>query len=727
MTSHDNSSILVQHDTREAIFRLAHFDPTYKDEYFNQLIDYLVLDALASYGPLIMITAPQVRIHIKKVFKLDFQEEEINASAKRLGQRGIVEYTETRRGENPHIKITTEIESKIKNNLAKIQRMETEIVEEWKQEICSTYKDFPVVEKNIESIIDNLQLFISKIVSRHGVECVALLYPEKRKTRQWLQRVESDILDALPKIEPFVDSIVNLEIPKFFKLATPKRRVYVTNLLNSSFFWHLIQVDQRCSNLLRSVTKGQRLYLDNNVLYSLVGFDGPNMLKASHTMLKLANELGYDLYVTNKTIDEFHDSLHWQMKELKQKPPLPRELARIAAEKLEKDGFLSCYWSEFVKSGVSIEEFVSERSHLDIIVSELGIKQTNKFRKEIEQSQELPHEESVLKSVCVSDLSDFIIEHDAFHRVFINKIRKGPKHHFADAVAWFLTYDGKLPVYDRTARAGKSHLPFCITSDQWVQTNRPFLPRTVDRAEYEESFHTLVTVPFLRSMMPISSLEKAHLEVLGRLARYENMSPQLALQVISDRQFMLSVAEETASEKVEEKIESKFVDIAKQLQQEEKKAKEYLKQKDIQIKEKDEEIKKLSNKLIVREQVKVKDEAKLKNQIEILRAKFDKEKEKSSKTDKQLKEIHNEFSVFKRIVRWWIFVGILIVASLCLWMRPFFITWDHLDTNPKKTVIHILLQLLLVFVLLNIPLKRHWKTWLIGAVIPLFIAIAILF
>jgi len=435
MTSTHSATLLSGEETKEAMFRLAHFDPTYKDEYCNQLVDYLVLDALATYGSLLIVTASQVRTHIKKVFKLDFEEEEINASAKRLNQKGMAKYTEIRRGVNTQIQISIETESNIKNNLAKIQKMEDDVIEEWKEEIRSKYKDYSIVEQKIDLIVNNLELFISKILSKHGIECVTLLYPEEQKTRQWLSGIESVILDTLPKIDPFIDLIMNLEIPNFFKTATSKRTLYIINLFNSSFFWHLIQVDEKCSNLLRSVTKGQRLYLDNNVLYSLVGFDGANMLQASHTMLKLAEELGYELHITNRTIDEFHNSLNWQMKELKEKPPLPRELARIATQKLAKESFLTCYWNEFAKNGTSIEEFVAEKSHLDDILSGLEIKQTNKFRTEIEESEELVNEESILRSICIADINDDIIEHDAFHRVFINKIRRGPKHHFSEAVA----------------------------------------------------------------------------------------------------------------------------------------------------------------------------------------------------------------------------------------------------------------------------------------------------
>jgi len=443
---------------KEAIFRLAHFDPTCRDEYGNQVIDYLVLDSLATYEQS-TVTALEIKENIKMCFRLNFQEPEINASGKRLCQKEMIIYEEGERFERPTFQILPEIEQEIANNLAKIQEIENKLIEKWKEELCNKYNKSPVVKDNGERIVENLQLFTSRMFIRHGVECAALLYPEERKTQQWLQNVENSLLEGLPIIDSFTDEIVKIEIPNFFKNPDPERIFYITSLFNSSFFWHLVQIDEKCSKLLQEVTKGQKLYLDNNILYSLVGLHGANMLNSVHSMLKLAKILGYELWVTTKSVDEFHESLKWQMEELKRKPPLPSELAKIAVENLEDDSFLTSYWGYFVRNGTSIEEFVAERSYLDDILQGLEISTTNKYRKDIEDSQDLIEEESILRSILTAETSEHIIEHDAFHKIFIDKIRRGPKHHFSEAIAWFLTHDSKLP--DTIELQGKEK-GFCL-------------------------------------------------------------------------------------------------------------------------------------------------------------------------------------------------------------------------------------------------------------------------
>lgn len=114
--------------------------------------------------------------------------------------------------------------------------MDNIVIQEWKDEIINKYKEYPIIKDNIELIIENMKLFMSRMFIRHGVECVALLYPEDETTHRWLEKVESSILEDLPKTDSFLDAVVKLEIPRFFKNPDSKRKAYITSLFNSSFF-----------------------------------------------------------------------------------------------------------------------------------------------------------------------------------------------------------------------------------------------------------------------------------------------------------------------------------------------------------------------------------------------------------------------------------------------------------------------------------------------------------
>lgn len=619
----------------------------------------MILDILTTHTHKTSLKTSELRENLKILFKLEYENSEINNAGKQLNQKKAIKFIEKMQYNDSVFQISSEFEKKINSNLDEIKNLEQNVIENWIIELCEKYKDYEIVKKKINDITECLKLFISKLFIRHGINCVSLLYPDKDKVKKWFMKIDTPILSELPKIEPFVDSIIKIEIPKFFENNDPRKKQYLTSLFNSSFYWHLSQIDKKGSRLLKEATKGQSLFIDNNIIYSLVGLRGKVILKPVHNMLNIARNLGYDLWVTNKTLEEFNGSLQWKMKELKEKPPIPKSLVQIAINNLGEDSFLTIYWKDFVANGTSIEEFITKTSYIETILKGLGIRKTNDYRNIIDGSKELISEESILRSCC-ENTSEHIIVHDAFHRIFINKKRGGLKYRYSDAVAWFLTHDNKLPRYDRVARKGQDYLPFCITTDQWIQINRPLLIRTKNQKDLEESFHFLLTQPFLRAMVSSVPLEKAYKEVLSRLSRYKNMDPNLVSKIVADKLFMITVATEEDENKIDEKLESKFVDLVKEL-----------------------EIK-----------------------VDSTEKELIKEKRKTSRVP---------------ILIWIIFSLGVTLSSLFLWFSDRIFSFALLVNHPREIPIKLMLQFLIIFSFLNLPIKKCWKVWL-GCIVAFFIA-----
>jgi hypothetical protein len=207
-------------------------------------------------------------------------------------------------------------------------------------------------------------------------------------------------------------------------------------------------------------------------------------------------------------------------------------------------------------------------------------------------------------------------------------------------------------------------------------------------------------------MMPTLSLDKAYNEVLGRLARYKNMNPQLALNLITDKHLMITMAYETDEQKIDEKIENKFVDMASQLQTE----KQTL-VKDIQIEKN--RFEKLEEKIRNVESALEETQTENRKQVEEIEKTLKDEKRNRVEAEKESEDIKKKFEEFRKsMVRWGIFVCTLGLASSFLWFHHNWLDWVWLRTHKNGTLIELASQFLLIFVLLNIPLKNHWKTWL---------------
>lgn len=274
-----------------SIFRLAHFQPTLNVIKDNQIIDYLVLDALASCGSLFKASIHDIQSIIRKNILLEFEPQEILESVKRLKRNNSINTTEVDQNiDQIRISITEISDHELSIKRESLKKIEEETINTWKTEIYERYNNDRAIIQNIEKIESTLKLFLSKIFLKHGVESVSILYPESEQTDKWLKSIQ-DLGESLPHYNDYLDSIIKIEIPRFIKGADSTRKKYLTNLFNASFYWHLIHVDSKGSKLLSSITQGQKLIIDNNILYNLVGIGGEENLKSSHKLLMFAVEL----------------------------------------------------------------------------------------------------------------------------------------------------------------------------------------------------------------------------------------------------------------------------------------------------------------------------------------------------------------------------------------------------------------------------------------------------
>lgn len=703
-----------EQELKESIARLSHFSPSTKDDYGNQFLDYIVLDSMSDYGTTV-VTPKEIKQTIKKNLLIDFEEDEIIGSAKRLAIKKMIKLLESeKRFEKPKLQLLEKTESKISNNREDLLRLEKIVIDAWKQEILTKYDEHKDIKDNLFQIENLLKQFISKMFVRHGVETVSLLYPGENKIKSWLKENGHKIYDELILNEnPFFENIVKIEIPRFFQSQDSKRNQYISNMFNSSFFWHLVQVDDKCSKLLQNVTKGQKLLLDNNILYSLVGLHGKDALESAHSMLKFANELGYELIITTKTIDEFQNTLQWQLKEAREKPTISSELAKIALEELGETNFITIYWSELVKKGVTIEEFIAELSHLDQILDGLNIGIFNKFRKDIEDSEELRDEMSTLRKACGDHINIHIVEHDAFHRILINKLRKGKKYNFNEAKAWFLTHDHKLPQYSKYARQGQAHLPFCITTNEWIQINRPLLSRTKNSEEFENSFHILVTQSYVRSMLPTVPLEKAYNKVLGKLEKYNGMTAEMASRIASDAHFMVSILEIDDEKEIDTKIENRLIDLNKDLRRQNEALILSKKEEETKVDKLGKKLEQLESKLNQTKEdseIKIasfeKDKKELEGNVSQLKGEIEMKESEVNKLSADLteKELKVQFIEYQKLAYWSIlFASIIILIFLHVFLFQDkswnliakLFDWAELQSELRKEVFKWLIILLL--------------------------------
>ncbi|MCG6190078.1 hypothetical protein [Maribellus maritimus] len=723
-------------NVKTALFKLAFFEPNLSDEKDNQILDYLVLECITAHSPMLECNSAEVAKYIKTTFSIEFEEAEILSSAERLQEKeNIIIIESAKKYVSPRFKLM-KADSDINQN--KIVELEERVFGDWSDYLIKKYEKF-VTESNVEKLVQSFQTFLSKMLVLHGKESVATLYPDNPKTQKWLDKINGEIIKELPKLGKELDIIQQIEIPLFFKSDEKNRKDYLNNLFNASFLWHLIQIDDACTEYFKKTIEGQILVLDNNILFSLIGLHGTELLNAVHNLMNYATELGYELIVTTKTLDEFYNSIQKNTEKALKSPLYSKEIALAAIDVLETNTFLVSYWKEFINNGLAIEEFALEKSHINNILKGYGIKLTEQFREEIEKSEELKDEESLLRESCsTGNFSQSVIEHDAFHRIFIKKLRNGFKYKFSEAKAWFLTHDSKLPTYAHHALKGRRALPFCISTNEWMQVNRPFLKR--NNSEYEKSFQVLVTQPFLRTALSNFKVDKVKEKLLSKLNRYNNMDTQLAFDLTTDVHFLYSLSKEKNDEKVEEKIDNAILEINQNLRDENKDVYEILEKQEIENQEKinnlNVDLEKIRSELTEKEELHnnlLAELSKLKGSLDNMSQKIDKRDEEITTSKKELDDKNKEIETIsktartqKAIIIWGLFAVLLISGSLIIWFMEKLFDWQWFTVHSYNLAMKIILNIELVLITLNIPLSKHWVIWIsaIGAFLIAFLTFA---
>lgn len=446
------------------------------------------------------------------------------------------------------------------------EEFENQVIEDWIQGLSNVYS---LSDDEISWLRLDLRTYTVKLLQTHGLECSTLLYPEQEETRanEFLQNVSKEILSYLPTAgrSRKIIHIRSLEIPRFFEKADHNRKVYIAELLDSTFLYHVLHLDTTCSNIIKTQIRGITLYLDTNFLYRLFGLHGRSAQKAAEAVLSISEQMGMKPLVAKRTVDEYKRALEHDIKELRQyKLPSTKRLAEIGGILGGADDFITAYWRRYAETGISINDFVSIYRQVESFLRNQKV--TIDYESDCTDSAELEQEIKKLSSF-IYEYNDLFrshprrritkkkgaLKHDAYLHLLVSKKREDKTNTFAQTKAWLLTYDHSLIIYDYYRKVKGidqgSSMNISIMAHQWVQLFRPLLPRTAD---YNATFADLLCSPYLRSY-PKSIPPHVVAQVLAVGPETVRYGPQMALILLTDMFFVQQMAKVTDEEQ-EKKI-----------------------------------------------------------------------------------------------------------------------------------------------------------------------------
>lgn len=464
---------------------------------------------------------------VRQIFLLTFTSEEIETALAKLLSSGRIL--------NSNGKYSLEIKrlEEIKKKNVEGRAFEEQIFSDWLLSVSSKYPN--VNEDDKKRLVADLQLYLNKIFLQHGAECVTLIYPEEEKLNQLLKNYSTETLDKiLPERSEELKEIRRREFPLFLRQIDNEKKIYFAGMLDGTFIYNLIQVDPLTKKLISDNYKNYHLYLDTNLLYSLLDLQDARRTPTVEKAVNLAKSFGMKVVVSQQTVEEMKKSLSLKKSLLFSSPNIKRELAGVGADISEEENFITAYWRAFHKTGISKEDFIEKLTHVTELLATKNIP--------VERNVEFPagiieKEIEILKtSLSPQKKTETIARHDAYHRVLICELRKEAELQQRPDKYWFVSLDSLMLTYDKKTRE-KGETPFVLLPHQLLQILRPFGQRTED---YDAAFFELFSRPQIKStqgVLPTNLTQK----ILAKMSSFNDLPPDIALGIILDQSFRKSV------------------------------------------------------------------------------------------------------------------------------------------------------------------------------------------
>jgi len=524
MTSNDPTEI-----PRHVARKFAHLAVVANDpNALHNSIDFLVQEVLLEKGG---GNASVVRRNLEEYFHLKFEEEEISESLQRSREAGKVL-------ENREIfTLDSAQEGYLKKLNSDTRAVERKIYQNWAADISQKYPELTELEEG--ALVDDLKVYLYKLFLHNGAECMALVNPTF--DGQVVDRSSAELLRLLPPRTPKISHIRRIEFPRFLGDADAERRRYFATLLDGTFVYQIIQTDPETLRVIKENFKSYVLYLDTNILFSVLGLRDLRHATTIGRGLDLAKSFGMKFVVSTKTVEELQFSLLSQTESLMKSAPVRRDLAEIGADMSEEDSLTTAYWRAFAKTGITKEDFLERLRHSSDLLKAKDIAVVDDHF--IPSKKTLRAEKDLLNKSILTKKPENVAEHDAYHSLLINHLRERAIKTNTSKRFWFLSWDFQLARYaNRVRKIGEAG--FVYLPHQLVQMLRIYTERTAD---YDETFLELFTRPQIKSAQNVIPNDFAE-KILTKISSFADLPEELAVKIMLDSGFIARIENKEDSE-----------------------------------------------------------------------------------------------------------------------------------------------------------------------------------
>jgi hypothetical protein len=221
-----------------------------------------------------------------------------------------------------------------------------------------------------------LDIFIAQLMNGFAAEAAWFLYQsEDGGGDRFAEVVEQRTPQIADVVSKSLLGVARAEFPRFLDARSAARTDYLAHRLRGAFVFHLLSVDPAASALMRENVADKTFYLDTNFLFRLFGFNGPTLAYGPQTIVSMSKDLNCRMVVAEETLHEFIRSLRAEIAGI-QRHPVNHDSYRqlIANHPGDEYSFMQAYYREYLGGRVkSADEFERKYSNVERLLSEYGI------------------------------------------------------------------------------------------------------------------------------------------------------------------------------------------------------------------------------------------------------------------------------------------------------------------------------------------------------------------
>lgn len=464
--------------------------------------------------------------------------------------------------------LSVEKASELKARAREWEETEQRAFREWELAVRKTHPQ--VSDEELTLLGQDLRSWLHQIISRHGAEAAMMLYPEQERARKFFEALDAHGFEQLPERAAELCALREEALPLFVRCATPAQRQFLAGLLNTSFYMCVLTIDPEAKHLVQVQMTGQRIYLDTNFLYAVIGAAPPQEVYSSRRLVKMCKDLGFELAYTPWTESELRTSIAAARRVVDREKSFVRsELAETMLRVSGDKGFTRYFWQIYQEKGTKPEDVFDRLEHFDADLDRMGVMLVKDGCQRVERQEErIQDYAQLLNRIRWPEYKEWVVlEHDAKCRLLVEQQRGSGNIRVSNAGYWFLTYDGKLPRFAKQVPENGDHppeLPFCISPSAWLQVVRALTPRTED---FDRTVVDLLTSPFVGYRRAVNPALVQ--EVVGRIDHFEDASPEMAVAVLTDSAKIHQIEEAIASEDedtIEQTVEAAYSAKAREME-----------------------------------------------------------------------------------------------------------------------------------------------------------------